>query len=70
LLCCQLSQGFSVWFWGQVFFHTCDIPPPLSLLSIPPPESLQFHCIEQKFIEEFAGFKKFDFLKDIVTFYE
>jgi hypothetical protein len=31
---------------------------------------IKFHCIEQKFIEEFAGFKKFDFLKDIVTFYE
>jgi hypothetical protein len=31
---------------------------------------IKFHCIEQKFIEEFAGFKKFNFLKDIVTFYE
>jgi hypothetical protein len=31
---------------------------------------IKFHCIEQKFIEEFAGFKKFDFLKDLVTFYE
>lgn len=31
---------------------------------------IKFHCIEQSFIDEFKNFKKFDFLKDIVTFYE
>lgn len=31
---------------------------------------IKFHCIEQKFIEEFRGCKKFDFLKRIIKFYE
>jgi DNA phosphorothioation-associated putative methyltransferase len=31
---------------------------------------IKFHCIEQSFLSEFKGFKKFDFLKDKITFYE
>jgi hypothetical protein len=31
---------------------------------------MKFHCIEQSFIDEFKNCKNFNFLKDIVTFYE
>jgi hypothetical protein len=31
---------------------------------------MKFHCLEQSFKEEFIGCKNFNFLKDIVTFYE
>ncbi|MCE2699303.1 MAG: hypothetical protein PX483_16555 [Nostocales cyanobacterium LE14-WE4] len=31
---------------------------------------IKFHCIEQSFLQEFLGVKNFNFLKNIITFYE
>jgi hypothetical protein len=31
---------------------------------------LKFHCIEQTFLSEFTGCRNFNFLKDIITFYD
>ena len=31
---------------------------------------IKFHCIEQSFLQEFSGVKNFNFLKNIITFYE
>ncbi|MEA5578641.1 hypothetical protein [Anabaena sp. UHCC 0451] len=31
---------------------------------------IKFHCLKQSFVQEFAGYKNFNFLKNVVTFYE